>query len=129
MPKEYCDILLFAIGTTAGLVLGFLFALLILKDVPVISRRVRSRMGKGQKRKQTGKQTGKHDKIPKQRKNKEKNIKKKKISFSERISKLTNKTSWSELSCIINKTDPVASVRKKRKKQDDSYQYIKRLKN
>ena len=51
------------------------------------------------------------------RKNKEKNIKKKKISFSERISKLTNKTSWSELSCIINKTDPVASVRKKRKKQ------------
>ena len=77
MPKEYCDILLFAIGTTAGLVLGFLFALFILKDVPVISRRVRSRMGKGQKRKQTGK----HDKIPKQRKNKEKNIKKKKISF------------------------------------------------
>ena len=63
MPKEYCDILLFAIGTTAGLVLGFLFALFILKDVPVISRRVRSRMGKGQKRKQTGK----HDKIPKQR--------------------------------------------------------------
>ena len=51
MPKEYCDILLFAIGTTAGLVLGFLFALFILKDVPVISRRVRSRMGKGQKRK------------------------------------------------------------------------------
>lgn len=125
MPKEYCDILLFAIGTTAGLVLGFLFALFILKDVPVISRRVRSKIGKGQKRKQTGK----HDKIPKQRKNKEKNIKKKKISFSERISKLTNKTSWSELSCIINKTDPVASVRKKRKKQDDSYQYIKRLKN
>ena len=125
MPKEYCDILLFAIGTTAGLVLGFLFALFILKDVPVISRRVRSRIGKGQKRKQTGK----HDKIPKQRKNKEKNIKKKKISFSERISKLTNKTSWSELSCIINKTDTVASVRKKRKKQDDSYQYIKRLKN
>lgn len=52
MPKEYCDILLFAIGTTAGLVLCFLFALFILKDVPVISRRVRSRMGKGQKRKQ-----------------------------------------------------------------------------
>ena len=49
MPKEYCDILLFAIGTTAGLVLGFLFALFILKDVPVISRRVRSRMGKGRK--------------------------------------------------------------------------------
>ena len=66
MPKEYCDILLFAIGTTAGLVLGFLFALFILKDVPVISRRVRSRIGKGQKRK--------HDKIHKQRKNKEKNI-------------------------------------------------------
>ena len=34
MPKEYCDILLFAIGTTAGLVLGFLFVLFILKDVP-----------------------------------------------------------------------------------------------
>lgn len=51
MPKEYCDILLFAIGTTAGLALGFLFALFILKDVPVISRRVRSRIGKGQKKK------------------------------------------------------------------------------
>lgn len=79
MPKEYCDILLFAIGTTAGLVLGFLFALFILKDVPVISRRVRSRIGKGQKRKQTGK----HDKIPKQRKNKEKILKRRKYHFQK----------------------------------------------
>ena len=79
MPKEYCDILLFAIGTTAGLVLGFLFALFILKDVPVISRRVRSRMGKGQKRKQTGK----HDKSLNKERIKKKISKRRKYHFQK----------------------------------------------
>ena len=114
MPKEYCDILLFGAGTVGGLILGMLFTLFILKEIQQVSSRER----KKRKRK------GRHDQ------NRKKNVrKKKKTPFSERISTLASKTSWSELSCLINKTDPTYNVRRKRKKQDDSYQYIKKLKN
>ena len=124
MPKEYCDILLFGAGTVGGLILGILCTLFILKEIQQVSSRER----KKRKRK------GRHDQnrkknVRKKKKTKSENIKKKKTPFSERISTLASKTSWSELSCLINKTDPTYNVRRKRKKQDDSYQYIKKLKN
>lgn len=121
MTKEYYDILLFAAGTVAGLILGFLFILFLLKEAQRVSNKVRKKRTR----------TGRHDRNKKKaasKKKTNKNTEKKKNPFSERISTLASKTSWSELSCIINKTDPTYSVRKKRKKQDDSYQYIKKLK-